>query len=239
MKAVEIKKYPLKALSEVSKILTLTGYLRQYGEGMERDTIHTFILCPDIYTPEKMTVDLVEANCFEKGYAVMPESQVNIVYLTSILNSAVSWAVMTDGKLEERAKILLKNLKNVLVRVLPAHEQQSVAYLQYLIFEMKRQKNEGGNKPYIDYWSSKYHEAMNAIALELVMPQVYGEYEIDVLGSWLRLIRKCSAENLGTDWNHLHEIIGNEMLAPQNEVTGNLNKLRVVIHDIIERRGKQ
>lgn len=235
---VDIDKYPLRTLADVSKIYTSASFLRVFREGMDRNVMHTFILCPDIFDPEKMTADLVEANGFEKGYAVFPESGVNIVYLTSILNSAVSWAVMTDGKLEERTKILLKNMKNVLVRVLPAREQQSVAYLQYLLIEMKRQKKEGNNNPYLDYWASKYHEAMNAIALELVMPQVYGEYEIDVLGSWLRLIGKCSAENPDTDWMHLHKIIGKELLAPQNEVTGNLNKLRVVMRDVIERKAK-
>ncbi len=235
---VDIDKYPLRTLTDVSKIFTAAGFLHVFREGLERDVMHTFILCPDIYVPEDMTADLVEANGFERGYAVMPESGIDIVYLTSILNSAVSWAVMTDGKLEERAKILLKNLKNVLVRVLPTREQQSIAFLQYLIMEMKRQKKEGSNNPYIDYWTSKYHEAMNAIALELVMPQVYGEYEIDVLGSWLRLIGKCSAESPGTDWMQLHEVIGKELLAPQNEVTGNLNKLRVVMRDVIERQVK-
>lgn len=235
---VDIDKYPLRTLTDVSKIFTAAGLLRAFREELDRDIMHTFILCPDIYVPEKMTADLVEANCIEKGYAVIPERGVNIVYLTSILNSAVSWAVMTDGKLDERTKILLKNLKNVLVRVLPAREQQSVAYLHYLIMELKRQKNAGSKNPYMDYWISKYHEAMNAIAFELVMPQVYGEYEIDVLGAWLRLIGKCSAENPDTDWMHLHEVIGKELLAPQNEVTGNLNKLRVVMRDVIERQVK-
>lgn len=235
---VDINKYPLRTLSDVSKIFTSAGFLREFSEGIDRDVMHTFILCPDTYIPEEMKVDLVEANGIEKGYAVFPENGVNIVYLMSILNSAVSWAVMTDGKLEERSKILLKNLKNVLVRVLPAREQQSVAYLQYLLMEMKRQKKEGSNNSYLDYWTAKYHEAMNAIALELVMPQVYGEYEIDVLGSWMRLIGKCSAENPGTDWMQLHEIIGKELLAPQNEVTGNLNKLRVVMREVIERKVK-
>jgi len=235
---VDIDKYPLRTLADVSKIFTSTGFLHVFREGIYSDAMHTFILCPDIYVPEKMTANLVEANGFEKGFAVFPDSGVNIVYLTCILNSAVSWAVMTNGKLEERARILLKNLKNVLVRELPAREQQSVAYLQYLLMEMKRQKNEGSNNLYIDYWTAKYHEAMNAIALELVMPQVYEEYEIDVLGSWLRLIGKYSAENPGTDWMQLHEIIGKELLAPQNEVTGNLNKLRVVIREVIERKVK-
>ena len=235
---VDINKYPLKTLTDVSKIFTSTGFLRVFREGLDRNIMHTFILCPDTYVPEKMTANLVEANVFEKGFAVFPDNGVNIVYLTCILNSAVSWAVMTDGKLEGRTKILLKNMKKVLVRMLPTRDQQSVAYLQYLLMEMKRQKKEGSDNPYLDYWAGKYHEAMNAIALELVVPQVYGEYEIDVLGPWLRLIGKCSSDNPGTDWMQLHEIIGKELLTPQNEVMGNLNKLHVVMREVLERQVK-
>ncbi|MBP3253709.1 MAG: hypothetical protein J6M30_04305 [Bacteroidales bacterium] len=233
---IEIDKYPLLTLTDVSKIFTSTSFLRLFREREGHDAMQTFILCPNTFDPEKMSVDLVEANGFAKGFAIFPKNGLNVIYLACILNSAVSWAVMTGGNMEKRSSILLKNLKNVLVRMLPIREQAGVAYLQYLLMEMKRQKNEGNTNPYIDYWASKYHEAMNAIALELVMPQVFDEYEIDVLGLWLQLIGTCSADTPVTDWEHLHEIIGKELLAPQNEVTGNLNKLRVVMREVIERK---
>lgn len=231
---IDIEKYSQVRLADVCKIFTSTSFLRVQNSETNSKKPQTFILCPNIYTPDKMKVGLIEANGFTKGFAVIPESCVNIVYLTSILNSAVSWATMTDGKLYERTSITLKRLSNVLVRLLPEKEQRAVAYLYYLLMDISEQKKEGSTNPYLDFWTSIYKEVQNAIALELMMPRAFKEYEIEMLTSWLALIGKCSYENQCIDMRHLQEILGKELLAPQNIVTGNMNKLRVVMKTIKE-----
>lgn len=230
---IDIAQYPQYRLADVSKVFTSAGFLRVWRSGADHEKDATFILCPGTYVPGQMEVSVVEASGFLNGYAVMPDKSVNIIYLTSILNTAVSWAVMTDGQLEKRTPIALKRLSNVLVRVLPAREQSGVAYLHYLLMELRRQKREGNNNPYLDYWLAKYGDIRNAIALELALPQVFKEYEIAVLEPWLAQIGKCSAEHPGLGWDAIHEWLGKEILSPQNEVTGNLNKLRVVMREVI------
>lgn len=232
---LDIEQYPQCRLADVSKVFTSAGFLRVHQSDGDRGQTSIFILCPGTYVPGQMEVSIVEANGFMKGYAVMPEKGLNIVYLTSILNTAVSWAILTDGQLEKRAPITLKRLGNVLVRLLPAREQTAVAYLQYLLMEIRRQKNVDRDNPYLNFWEAKYEETRNAIALELVMPQVFKEYEISLLESWLRQIGKCSAEHPDIGWDEMHEWLGKELLSPQNEVTGNLNKLRVVMREVVEK----
>lgn len=233
---IDIEKYPQKLLADVSHIYTSAGFLRiQYQEGTP-DKMRTFLLCPDTYHPEKMAVEAVEANGFSRGFAVMPiaGAGVNIIYLASILNTAVSWAVMTGGKLNKRASITAKRLATVLIRVLPSNEQKAVAYLQYLQMNIRKQKREGSIKPYLNYWESVYSELQNAVALEMALPKVFKEYEIEVLASWCALIGKCSAEHHDMDLIALQEVLGKELLAPQNNVTGNLNKLRVVMREVTQ-----
>lgn len=232
---LDIEQYPQCRLADVSKVFTSAGFLRVHRFGADHEQTVTFILCPGSYVPGQMEVSIVESNGFMRGYAVLPEKGLNIVYLTSILNTAVSWAIMTDGQLEKRAPITLKRLGNVLVRLLPAREQTAVAYLQYLLMEVRRQKDAGSDNPYLNFWEAKYEETRNAIALELVMPQVFKEYEIFLLESWLRQIGKCSAEHPDIGWDKMHEWLGKELLSPQNEVTGNLNKLRVVMREVVEK----
>lgn len=236
---IDIAKYPQYRLADVSKVFTSAGFLRVWRSDANHEKDATFILCPGTYVPGQMEVSVVEANGFVNGYAVMPEAGVNIIYIASILNTAVSWAVMTDGQLEKRTPIALKRLSNVLVRVLPAREQTGVAYLHYLQMELRRQRSEGSDNPYLDYWLAKYADVRNAIALELTLPQVFKEYEIAVLEPWLAQIGKCSAEHPGLGWDAIHEWLGKEILSPQNEVTGNLNKLRVVMRDVIAKASQK
>jgi len=229
---IDIEKYPQKLLVDVSHIYTSAGFLRvQYQEGTP-DKMRTFLLCPDTYHPETMAVEAVEANGFPRGFAVMPTAEINIIYLASILNTAVSWIVMTGGKLNKRASITAKRLAKVLIRVLPSNEQKAVAYLHYLQMNIRKQKRESSFNPYLNYWESVYSELQNAVALELALPKVFKEYEIEVLASWCALIGKCSAEHPDMDLIALQEVLGKELLAPQNNVTGNLNKLRVVMREV-------
>ena len=230
----DLNKYSLESLANVSKIYSGASFLRMFREKADHSVMHTFIRCPDIYVPGKMEVDLVEANAFVRSYAIFPNDDVNIVYLTSILNAAVSWAVMTDGKLEKRSPITMKRLGNVLVRVLPQAEQKAVAYLHYLLMTLRKEKEKGSKDPYLGYWMSVYEEIQNSVALELVMTQVFKEYEIEMLNPWCALIGKCAIENPGITLQNLHRALGEELLAPQNIVIGNIKKLRVVMRTVIK-----
>lgn len=229
----DIEQYSLETLAHVSKIYSAAGFYRMFGEGADHDDMHTFVRCPDTYVPGQMEVDLVEANAFAKSYAIFPNEGVNIVYLASILNAAVSWAVMTDGKLEKRTPITITRLGNVLIRLIPEAEQNAVAYLHYLLQTLREQKKLGSTDSYLDYWMSVYVEIQNAIAFELVMPQVFKEYEIEMLSPWCALIGKCTIENPDISLQDLHIALGKELLTPQNIVIGNMKKLRVVMRDVV------
>ena len=229
----DIEQYSLETLAHVSKIYTAAGFNRTFLVDANHNDMHTFIRCPDTYVPGKMGVDLIEANTFVRNYAIFPNDDVNIVYLTSILNAAVSWVVMTNGRLEKRGPITMRRLGNVLVRVLPQAEQKAVAYLHYLLMTLRKEKEEGSKDSYLDYWMSVYEEIQNSIALELVMAQVFKEYEIEMLNPWCALIGKCSVENPGITLQNLHSALGKELLIPQNIVIGNMKKLRVVMRTVI------
>lgn len=231
---IDIKKYSQMQLANISKIYSPLSFLREQRASDNPDRMRTVILCPETYMPGKMEVNLIEANGLTRGYAVIPESGLNIVYLTSILNTAVSWAFMTEGNLEKRSSITIKKLGNVLIRILPAREQQAVAYLHYLIMDINNQKKAGDNNPYLNYWFSVYEQLRNAIALELVMPKVFEDYEIELLESWCSLIGKCSTEYPDFIFKNWQVYLGNELLLPQNVVTGNMNKLRVVMNSVVE-----
>lgn len=232
---IDIEQYPLVKLPDVSTILSSKGFLRAYRTDEEHGQMVVFIYAPDSYDTEKMEFILEEADGIVNGFAIIPEKQkVNIVYLVSILNAYVSWAFITDGKVESKTSVTIKKLSNIAVRVVPDHLQKAVAYLHYLIMDLRKQKDEGSNNPFLDYWMSVYKETLNAIALELVMPQMYKEYEIDMLGSWCGLIGKCSKENPDISLEQLEDVLGKELLTPQNAVVGNMKKLRVVMRTIAE-----
>lgn len=232
---IDIEQYSLVKLPEVSKILSSAGFIRVYRKGADHSQMAVFIKAPETYEPEKMEFTIVEADGFAKGFSILPDMQkVNIVYLTSILNSYVSWAFITDGNVEKKTTVTIKKLSSIAVRLLPDHLQKAVAYLHYLIEDTKKQKSAGSDNPYLDYWMSVYKEVLNAVALELVMPQMYMEYEIDMLGSWCGLIGKCSKENPEISLEELKDTLGKELLAPQNVVVGNMKKLRVVMRTIAE-----
>lgn len=230
---IDIEQYSLETLAHVSKVYSSAGFYRVFGVDADHEDMHTFIRCPDTYVPDKMEVDLVEANAFAKSYAIFPNNNLNIVYLASILNAAVSWAVMTDGKLEKRTPITMTRLGNVLIRLIPEAEQKAVAYLHYLLQTLREQKKSGSTDSYLDYWMSVYVELQNSIALELVMPQVFKEYEIEMLNPWCALIGKCAIENPDISLQNLHVALGKELLTPQNIVIGNMKKLRVVMRTVI------
>ena len=230
---INIDQYPLVKLPDVSTILSSAGFLREYRTDEEHSQMVVFIYAPDSYDPDKMEFILEEADGFVKGFAIIPvDKKVNIVYLVSILNAYVSWAFITDGKVDNKTTVTIKKLSNISVRVLPDYLQKAVAYLHYLIMDVKSQKDRGSDNPYLDYWTSVYKEVLNAISLELVMPQMFREYEIDMLGSWCGLIGKCSKEKPGVTLDQLEKEIVKELLTPQNAVVGNMKKLRVVMRKI-------
>lgn len=232
---IDIEKYTLAKLPDVSKILSSVGFIRVYRNGADHSQKAVFIHAPENYEPEKMVFMIKEADGFVKGFSILPDTQrVNIVYLASILNTYVSWAFITDGKVEKKTTVTIKKLSNVAVRVLPDHLQKAVAYLHFLLMDIKEQKEDGSSNPYLDYWMSVYKEVQNAIALELVLPQMFKDFEIDMLGSWCGLIGKCSKDNPGISLEQLKDALGNELLAPQNVVVGNMKKLRVVMRKIEE-----
>lgn len=232
---IDIEQYPLVKLTDVSKILSSVGFIRVYRKSADHSEKVVFIHCPEVYDPAKMEFVIEEVDGFVKGFAILPNSmKVNNEYLTSILNSYVSWAFITDGRIEDKTTVTIRKLSNIAVRVLPEHLQKAVAYLHYLIIDTKSQKESGSNNPYLDYWISVYKEVLNAIALELIMPQMYKDYEIDMLGSWCRLIGKCFKDDQGVTLDQLEEELGKELLTPQNAVVGNTKKLRVVMRKIAE-----
>lgn len=237
---IDIEQYSLVKLSDVSSILSSAGFIRVFRKGADHSQKILFIHCPELYDPEKMEFVMKEADGFVKGYAILPKTQdINIVYLTSILNSFVSWAFLADGDMEKRTSITLKKLRNISVRLLPDEIQRAVGYLYYILKDIRKQKEAGDTNPYLDYWISVYLEAQNAIALELVMPQFFKEYEITMLETWCALIGKCSSENPGIDLERMKEVLGQELLAPQNQMTGNIKKLRVVMHAITQKINDQ
>ena len=229
---IDIERYIQVTLKDISKIYSSTGFLRMLREKGFPSTLHTLIHCPEAYVPGKMEVDLVETDGFLKGFVVIPKDGLNIVYLTGILNTAVSWAIMTDGKLEERTSITMKRLGNVLIRILPAQEQRAIAYLYYLLVDIAKLKKEGSSNIHLDYWKSVYGDLLNGIALELTIPKVFKDYEIELLSSWCSLIGKCAAEYPEFRTENWQDYLGKELLAPQNLVTGNINKLRVVMYKV-------
>ena len=87
---------------------------------------------------------------------------------------------------------------------------------------------------YLDYWASVYSELQNAITLELMLPNVFKEYEIELYTSWCKLIEKFYAQNTESDLEHLQKFLSEELLTPQNIVTGNMKKLRVVMKSVID-----
>ena len=232
---IDIEKYSLVKLPEVSKILSSAGFIRKYGQGANHSQKAIFIYAPEVYDPTKIEFMIQNNDVLLKGFAIFPDiKRVNIFYLTCILNAYVSWSFITEGNMEKKATITIKKLSNIVVRVLPDYLQNAVAYLYYLMLDLKIKKEERSDNPYLDYWMSVYREIQNAIALGLVMPQMYREYEIDMLGSWYDLIGRCTIEHPDISFDQLKEELEKELLTPQNEVVGNMNKLRVVMRTIIE-----
>jgi len=124
-----IKQYPLLKLSDVSKIFTSTGFLRVLKEGIERGDMNTFILCPDIYIPGEMAVDLVEANGLEKGFAVFPQNSIKALKQVEQLRA--------DGRVDYFAEAnysrgtttynwLMKKIKNLADKLIQAEKNKLV-----------------------------------------------------------------------------------------------------------------
>lgn len=232
---IDIEQYSLVKLPEVSKILSSVGFIRECMKGSNHNKTVIIIHSPEVYDPKKMEFVIEESEGFAKGYAILPNiKMVNIVYLTSILNAYVSWAFIADGSMEKRTSVTIEKLSNIAIRVLPDYLQKGVAYLHYLLMEFKKHKKEEGGNPYLDYWISVYKEIQNAIALELVMPQMFKKYEIDMLDAWCGLIDKCTKDYPNITLEQLKNALGNELLTPQNVVIGNMKKLRVVMRTITE-----
>lgn len=228
-----IERYKQVRLADVSKIFTSTSYLKVFRVSGYNE-LRTFIYCPDQYVPGKMEVDIVKADGFVNGFAIIPDNGVNIVYLTSLLNTYVSWAIMTDNKLEKRTSITLKRLGAIPIRVIPVLGQNAIAYLHNLLLYISAQKKQQNADNYLDYWASVYSELQNAITLELMLPNVFKEYEIELYTSWCKLIEKFYAQNTESDLEHLQKFLSEELLTPQNIVTGNMKKLRVVMKSVID-----
>lgn len=231
----DIEKYTQVRLAEVGNIFTPAGFMKDQIESGDVGKTRIYIHCPNIYKPEKMEISMVENNGVKDGYAIIPKDKTtNIIYLASFLNTAVAWLFMTDGVIDRKTAITLKRLANIPIRLLPVDQQKAVAYLYYLLQDIKKKKQDGDNNSYIDYWESMYKEVQNAIALELTMPELFKEYEINMLMSWCALIGKCSVEHPNVSVEEMKDILGNELLAPQNVVIGNVKKLRVVMRTITE-----
>lgn len=229
----DIDKYPLEKLDKVSKILTSVGFLREIKAETETKE-KTFILSPSAYMPGNTEFSMVYANGFQKGYAVFPKECVNIVYLTSVLNTTVSWAWITNGNLNQKTTITKKNLSQITIRILPAKIQKAIAYLYYLQRCVEGQKLDENNQ-YKKFWMSLYDEILNSISLELMVPEIFKEYQIEILSAWLSLIGKCSVENRSVELINLQNFINKELIVPQNIIMGNLSKLRVVMQNIVEK----
>lgn len=232
---IDIEQYPLVKLPDVSKILSSIVFFREYrnsaAHGKKLDYIHS----PEIYDPMKMEFKIDDTETLLKGFAILPDTQkVDIFYLTSILNAYISWAFITDGKVDKKTSVTIKKLSNVSVRLLSAQLQEVVDYLYYLLIDVKNQKKDKSDNLYRDYWISVYKEALNAIAFELIMPQIFREYDIYMLDSWSNLLRKCFEENPEINLEQLKDFLGKELLTPQNLVVGNMKKLRVVMQTITE-----
>ena len=233
---IDIEKYSLAKLLDVSLILSPTGYVRFFTEDVMYGRKKTFINCPDSYSPSKMEFSVVEADGFEKGFAIVPNSdKMNIMYLACVLNSYISWALMTEGKVEEKTSVTLKKLSNISVRILPSIIQKQVACLYLLILDIRQQKAGGIDYPILDYWQNVYKEALNAISFELVIPQLFKEYEISILESWCSIIDQCSNGKTEINLEELKTILGEELLKPQNQLIGNMRKLRIVLNTLTER----
>jgi len=200
---IDIENYSLAKLPDVSLILSPTGYVRFFTEDVVSDRKKTFIYCPDSYNPSKMEFSVVEADGFEKGFGIVANSEkVNIMYLVSVLNSYISWAFMTEGKVEEKTSVTLKKLGNIAVRILPSTIQKQVACLHFLLSDIRQQKEDGIDNSILDYWQNVYKEVLNAISLELVIPQLFKEYEISILESWCDIIDQCSIRKTGINIQH-------------------------------------
>lgn len=231
-----IEQYSLKRLAEVSSIYSPTGFTRLLREDIDNKTI---ICCPDTYIPGKMSVEPADVNDVIKKYAIVSTDVIEKYYLLGILNTAVSWIIMTGGKLETRSSITLSRLGNVKVRILPQTEQISVAYLFLLIRSLKKQTKQKGQDSYLEFWISTYDELLNSIALELISPQIFRQHEIDLLNPWNTLLSECIKEYSNLSLAEMHLIIKKELIEPQNSVIGNMKKLRVIMRTITEQMNKK
>lgn len=231
-----IEQYSLKRLAEVSSIYSPTGFTRLLREDIGNKTI---ICCPDTYIPGKMSVEPADVNNIIKKYAIVSTDVIEEYYLLGILNTAVSWIIMTGGKLETRSSITISRLGNVKVRILPQTEQISIAYLFLLIRSLKKQTKQERQDTYLDFWISTYDELLNSISLELLLPQVFKQHEIELLTPWVILFSQYLTEYKNSSLAEMHLFLKKKLIEPQNSVINNMKKLRVVMRSVTEQINKK
>ena len=230
-----IENYSLKQLGNVAEVMSATTFRSRMEKGLYLKPGTTYIKVPKYYIPNKMQVEIDEKPPIQDGFVVIAKDDIeDNIFLSCILNSHVAWQYLTNGNLDSRATILKKNLDTIPVRLLSKEMQSGVVYLYYLIGNIINLKSEGKNDSLLDYRESLYRELLDGVVLELTIPKLFKEFEIDLFFSWCSLMGKCYEEHPDVTIENMQDIIGNKMVNPDNPVTHNMKKLRIVVQKISE-----
>lgn len=237
---LNLSKYTIKELGHVADIFSSATFKSRLEKGEFSYHEMTYIYVPKFYVPKKMEVEVMKNPPRKDGYVVIAKNDIeDNIYLSCILNSHVAWLYLTNGNLDSKTTISKKKLESIPVRLISKELQAGVVFLYYIIGNIMMLKEKGEKNQMLDFREDMYRELLDGIVLELTMPDLFEEFKIDLFFSWCALIGKCSVEPPGITYDDMQEIIGKEMMDPQNFVTHNMKKLRVVVQKISEQLVKK
>ncbi len=172
---------------------------------------------------------------FEDGFVIIPKDNFNLMYIVAILNSFSGSLHLSEQNLKKRKAVTMKTLGALPIRIVSSIEQNSIAYLYYLVLCVTDMVRNDGEDRNLQFRKEFYQEVLDDITLELLMPDVFEEKNISILSEWIEVIGTCCNEDKNVTMEQLQDDIGNYILQPGNKLTNSVKLFRF-IKDEIERQ---
>lgn len=210
-------------LKDIAGIMTTDAFSLKLSENAMLHDVR-YIYLPKKYEYGKTFFACKKGNIEEKGFIVLAREDVDIYYISFILNSIITALGLCDGVLNKEAQITKKKLYSLPVCIVDEDTSYYLG-LSDMILQVihKRIISYPDNEMY-QYHYELFAEIRDGLAMELFIKPIFEKTNIHIISEW-----KTEVDSIDKPFIN---ILASKIDQDNNELMNQVRKMRVLITNI-------
>lgn len=211
-------------LKNIAAIHTSSAYnaLVQTNESMQKVR---YIYAPKKYEYGKTFFYEHKNDQIEKGFIITAKENIDIQYISFILNSLMTALKICNGDLTRTTNLTIKLLESIPIQYVDKSRMFTLGLCNRIIqVILRKMEIESENEVYQFYYNL-FSEIRDGMSMELLMQPLFERFQIHIIDEWENLLFEHES-------NLRIPLLAKAMLEDDNKLMNQVRKMRILITNI-------